>query len=170
MPNKSPESPAPRSPTCSLEMIPHKRIHKVYALSILLAAFLFAFHACVLILMSSLSVRATPDLIPILGHHLAGIAIVFAAFLILFVTHMLEAWAWGFFFLHMGEMPNLEKSVYFAGTSLTALGYGDVVLKAPWQRLGPVMATNGILMYGCSTAFLFLVIQKIWQENTSLIP
>jgi hypothetical protein len=58
---------------------------------------------------------------------------------------------------------NREKSPPVEKVGLTALGYGDLVLRAPWQRLGPVMATNGILMYGCSTAFLFLIIQRVWS-------
>lgn len=38
------------------------------------------------------------------------------------------------------------------------LGYGDIVLR-------PLMATNGLLMFGCSTAFLFSVIQHIWFRS-----
>ena len=44
------------------------------------------------------------------------------------------------------------------------LGYGDVVLKKPWRSLGPISAINGLLTFGCSTAFLFLVLQSIWQN------
>jgi hypothetical protein len=83
--------------------------------------------------------------------------------MILFCTHMVEAWAWGAFFRLLGQFASIGEAIYFSGTSLTALGYGDLVLRAPWQRLGPVMATNGILMYGCSTAFLFLIIQRVWS-------
>jgi hypothetical protein len=128
----------------------------------LLAAGLFAFHAFVLMETGKGLIGVQVDISGLLGHRLADPLAVFVAFSILFVTHMLEALAWGAFFRRLGQFGNLDEAVYFAGTSLTALGYGDIVLKRPWQRLGPVMATNGILMYGCSTAFLFLVIQKIW--------
>jgi hypothetical protein len=41
------------------------------------------------------------------------------------------------------------------------LGYGDVVLQPPWRILGPSVAISGTLMFGCSTAFLFLILQKV---------
>jgi hypothetical protein len=46
--------------------------------------------------------------------------------------------------------------------AITALGYGYVVLPPPWRILGPLVAISGTLMFGCSTAFLFLVLQKVW--------
>jgi hypothetical protein len=128
----------------------------------LLAAGLFAFHAFVLMETGKALIDVQADISRLLGHRLADPLVVFIAFTVLFVTHMAEAVAWGAFFRRLGQFGNFAEAVYFSGTSLTALGYGDLVLKRPWQRLGPVMATNGILMYGCSTAFLFLVIQKIW--------
>jgi hypothetical protein len=46
------------------------------------------------------------------------------------------------------------------------VGYGDLVLPAPWRLLGPLASINGTLMFGCSTAFLFLVLQNIWTHHT----
>ena len=51
-----------------------------------------------------------------------------------------------------------------AGVSHTTLGYGDIVLPKPWRSLGPISAINGLLTFGCSTAFLFLILQLIWQH------
>jgi hypothetical protein len=48
---------------------------------------------------------------------------------------------------------------------MTTLGYGDVVLPPPWRNLGPLMAVSGLLMFGCSTAFLFVVIQEVWLQR-----
>ncbi|MEX1119764.1 MAG: ion channel [Terrimicrobiaceae bacterium] len=141
---------------------PH-RVRAIYACSIFLAGVLFAFHSLILIETGRFLVEVRPWVDEVAGLRLSGPVLVFAAFMILFCTHMVEAWAWGAFFRLLGQFNSIGEAIYFSGTSLTALGYGDLVLRPPWQRLGPVMATNGILMYGCSTAFLFLIIQKVWS-------
>jgi hypothetical protein len=139
-------------------------VRRVYLFSFFWAALLFIFHSFILIETGAFLMDWKSDANLWLGPRLAGPALVIVAFFLLFITHMIEALAWGLFFQRLGQFRNLEEATYFTGTSLTALGYGDLVLRPPWQRLGPVMATNGILMYGCSTAFLFLVIQKAWEK------
>ena len=62
------------------------------------------------------------------------------------------------------HLASFSDGWYFAGVSHTTLGYGDVVLSKPWRSLGPICAINGLLTFGCSTAFLFLVLQMIWQH------
>ncbi|WP_332408375.1 ion channel, partial [Vibrio metschnikovii] len=54
---------------------------------------------------------------------------------------------------------------YFVGTSISTLGYGDVVLTKPWRQIGPIIAIAGVLKFGCSTAFLFFVIQTVWENS-----
>jgi len=139
-------------------------VRSIYRRGIGLSTGLFFFHTWVLFETSVLLNKLAGPAIHLLGHHVAGPLLIMGSFLILFVTHLLEAAAWAAFFWRNGQFPNFVEGLYFAGTSLTALGYGDVVLRPPWRALGPVMATNGILMFGCSTAFLFLVLQKIWAE------
>lgn len=146
--------------------ISHHKIRITYFSSIALATGMFAFHSMVLIETGWVLTKITPYLLETFGIHLFGPLLILGAFLVLFTTHIAEAFAWGLFFRRIGEFKSLEESIYFAGTSLTALGYGDIVLRHPWQRLGPVMATNGILMYGCSTAFLFLIIQQLLGDNS----
>jgi hypothetical protein len=48
--------------------------------------------------------------------------------------------------------------------SITTLGYGDILLKYPWRHLGTLIAITGVLMFGCSTAFLFVVMHAVWQH------
>lgn len=138
-------------------------LHFVYVIGILLAMLLFILHTFILFETARLlAIFGEPTQIAI-GHRLAGPVIVLGAFTILFVMHLLEAAAWAFFFWKRKLIKSFGEALYFTGTSLTALGYGDVVLVPPWRGLGPIMATNGILMFGCSTAFLFLVIERAWN-------
>jgi hypothetical protein len=138
-------------------------LRSVYLIGILLATGLFAVHTMILFetayVITSLAEPAKTEF----GVHVAGPALILAAFMILFMTHFLEAAAWAVFFWKRNLIESFGKAIYFTGTSLTALGYGDVVLVPPWRGLGPIMATNGILMFGCSTAFLFFAIQRVWK-------
>ena len=143
------------------------RVRRVYTASTILAVTLFAFHSFVLVETGHLLLKYDLPLIHFLGMHISDTLLLLTAFAILYVTHFLESVAWALLFLRIGEFKSLDDAIYFTGTSLTALGYGDITLKGPWRRLGPVMATNGILLYGCSTAFLFMVIHKVWLNAGS---
>ena len=62
-------------------------------------------------------------------------------------------WIWATAFYWMGLFPSLEQALYFALTSFTSLGYGDVLLPKDWQLLGGMAAANGLLNFGLLTAF-----------------
>ena len=70
----------------------------------------------------------------------------------------------GSLFLEVGPLGLVQRRLVFRGASHTSLGYGDIVLQKPWRSLGPICAINGLLTFGCSTATLFLVLQKVWQH------
>jgi hypothetical protein len=140
-----------------------QKLHLSYLTGTDVAALLFLFHTFVIFEMAYLLTHSVEEAIHLLGLHVAGPALILGAFVLLFMVHILEAAVWALLFWKMGELSSFGEAMYFSGTSLTALGYGDIVLKPPCRILGPIMATNGILMFGCSTAFLFFVIQKVWQ-------
>ncbi len=139
-----------------------RSVRRTYLAGIALATALFAFHTLIIFETAHLLTASAAEAVKLAGAHVAGPLLILACFLVLFITHLIEAGAWAVFFWRIGEFTSFGDAMYFSGTSLTALGYGDLVLKSPFRSLGPIMATNGILMFGCSTAFLFFVIQKIW--------
>ena len=49
--------------------------------------------------------------------------------------------------------------------TLTTLGYGDITLPPRWQLLSAFEAVNGIILIGVSTAFVFAVIQRLYQSH-----
>lgn len=134
-------------------------------MALLLAAALFAFHSSVLFELSRNTGNFWELAQEIGGEHAAGIGTVLVCFLTLFMAHFAEAMAWGWFFWRKKLADSFADGIYFAASSITALGYGDVVLKPPWRVLGAMVAINGLLMFGCSTAFLFLVLQGIWKAD-----
>ncbi|WP_226876837.1 potassium channel family protein [Microbulbifer hainanensis] len=136
---------------------------RVFGLALALAAIVFEFHTIVLLEVARQLTMAHAWLLQHFGPDNAGRILVPACFLMLFITHVIEAIVWGLFLWRKGLLPTLTESIYFSATSITALGYGDVVLRSPWRMLGALVAINGLLMFGCSTAFLFLVLQKVWE-------
>ncbi|AQQ68377.1 ion transporter [Microbulbifer agarilyticus] len=134
----------------------------VLATALILAVTTFLFHAAVLLEFAHHMSRVHQWFADVLGSGRADTVLVTLCFVSLFITHVIEAALWGLFFWRKRLVPNFVEGVYFATSSITALGYGDVVLKPPWRMLGPLLAVNGLLIFGCSTAFLFLVLQKVW--------
>jgi hypothetical protein len=65
-----------------------------------------------------------------------------------------EVWIWALVLLLVGAFSGLEPAVYFALVTYTTLGYGDVVLGPEFRILGALVAANGLLVFGLSTAFL----------------
>jgi Ion channel len=135
-----------------------------YALALLLATFISTIHAGILFSLGDFLTLLERWARSSLGVRPADILVLLAAISALFVAHIAEASMWAAFFWKSGHLSSFSDGWYFAGVSHTSLGYGDIVLQKPWRSLGPICAINGLLTFGCSTATLFLVLQKVWQH------
>ena len=82
----------------------------------------------------------------------------------LMLIHLIEISVWGLFYVWQGCMPDAESAFYFSGSTYTTLGYGDLLLPAPWRMLAPVETLTGILMCGLSTGLFFAVVNR-WMNN-----
>jgi hypothetical protein len=138
------------------------KLFGVHVFALLLAMVLFLFHVVVIIDVAAELLRREAWLLGHFGQYAGKIALL-GSFFILFAAHLAESAAWGLFFRGARLLPSVTEGVYFTAVSLTTLGYGDVVLKYPWRHLGTLIAITGVLMFGCSTAFLFLVLQEVWK-------
>jgi hypothetical protein len=87
---------------------------------------------------------------------------------LLLLLHLVEAGLWGVTYRLAGLIPDMETAIYFSITSYTTVGYGDVVLQAPWRLLGPIEAAVGILMFGWSTAIMVAVINRVYGDRLRL--
>ena len=136
----------------------------VYGLALLLATFISALHAGILFGLADFLMSFREWAKTALRERPADIFAVIVAISALFAAHLAETAMWAGFFWKSGYLNSFGDGWYFAGVSHTTLGYGDVVLPKPWGSLGPICAINGLLTFGCTTAFLFLVLQSIWQH------
>jgi len=142
-----------------------RRIAGVYGVALLLALVLFYFHVVMIFDVAGEMLRYKPWLLENLGPKQAGKLLVLGCFFALMVAHATQAALWGLFFRWTQLLPSITEGVYFTAASITTLGYGDILLKYPWRHLGTLIAITGVLMFGCSTAFLFVVLQAVWQHS-----
>ena len=140
------------------------RIVGVYALALLLVLVLFYFHIVIIFDVIGEMLREKAWLVEYLGSRHSGRLILLGCFFALMSAHSIEAVIWGLYLRAMKLMPSIVEGTYFTAVSITTLGYGDILLKHPWRHLGTLIAITGVLMFGCSTAFLFVVVEEVWQH------
>jgi hypothetical protein len=140
------------------------RIAGIYGFSVLLALVLFYFHVAVIFDVLAEMHRYKPSMLEHLGPKHTGKIILLGTFFTLLLAHVAEAGFWGLFLRYTRLLPSITEGVYFTAASITTLGYGDILLKYPWRHLGTLIAITGVLMFGCSTAFLFVILQEVWQH------
>jgi hypothetical protein len=87
--------------------------------------------------------------------------IVSTAVALALVAHMIEIAGWAMVLVLIGEFQEFGIAFYHSAVNYTTLGYGDIVMSSAWKMLGPLEATNGMLMFGVSTGMIFAVIQRL---------
>ena len=83
--------------------------------------------------------------------------------LTLIVIHLFEIGLWALFFRWQNCFADAGSSLYFAGSSYTSVGYGDLVLPAEWRLFGPLAALTGLLSSGLSVGFFVAVVGAVYQ-------
>jgi hypothetical protein len=141
------------------------RIHRVYLFALMLVIGLFLFHTLLLFEVAESLIQLKAWLGEHLWPHRVGRTIVLTSFVVLFIAHVAEAAIYGLFLRWNRLVPSFSEGLYFASATITALGYGDVVLPPPWRQLGPLVTIAGLLKFGCSTAFLFVIMQAVWGSQ-----
>ena len=85
---------------------------------------------------------------------------------LLIVIHLFAIALWALFFWLAKCLPDFESSFYFSAVTYATIGYGDLVLPKEWRMLGPIEGFTGILMFGLSTAFFFIIVNKSVLQRT----
>jgi hypothetical protein len=99
-------------------------------------------------------VRFSTDLMLVTGATLLALA-----------GHLIEIALWALAFSLVGEFSDFATAFYHSATNYTTLGDSAVVLSARWRLLGPIEASDGMLMFGVSTAMIFAVVQRLIQTR-----
>ena len=86
-----------------------------------------------------------------------------ATFSLIIVLHVIETAIWATFYYSRGLFPDFETSLYFSITTYTTIGFGDVVMPRAWRMLGGIEGISGVLLCGLSTAFVFAILNALFQ-------
>ena len=100
--------------------------------------------------------RATP---------LRDILLLSTVMLLTLLGNFVQMCIWAALFMLLGEFGDFDTALYHSGVNFAALGYGDIVMSVRWRLLGPLEATNGILMIGVSTAVMTAAIIDVIKIN-----
>jgi hypothetical protein len=77
------------------------------------------------------------------------------------VLHAIESFAWALVFLWLGAVPDRPSAILYSLNALTAFGHTDITLERKWQLMGSMESLNGWILFGLSTAYLFVLIDDI---------
>ncbi|MGB7405454.1 MAG: ion channel [Pacificimonas sp.] len=61
---------------------------------------------------------------------------------------------WASLLMRIDAFADVDTAVYYTAATYTTLGYGDVLLPEEIRNLSGLIAVNGFIMFGLSTAFL----------------
>ncbi|MEE4210794.1 MAG: potassium channel family protein [Parvularcula sp.] len=69
-------------------------------------------------------------------------------------AHGASVTVWALSYLLLGVSEDFEAALYFALSTYTTLGFGDVLAPESWRLLTGFAALNGLLLFGLSAAIL----------------
>ena len=137
-------------------------LHKQITLGTIVTIFVVVFHVVCLVGLIDL-LRWMPTASEYWQSKVGTMCVLGFAVFIIIGIHTVEAWAWAFIYLRLGEFKDLSKALYFSVVTCTALGYGDITLSERWRLLSTFEAMGGLLLFGASTAFLIGLMQALFS-------
>jgi voltage-gated potassium channel len=93
------------------------------------------------------------------------VLLMIALFAGILLLHVIQTSLWAVFYYTQELFSDFETSLYFSMVSFTTIGYGDVLLPRNWRLLGVIEGFSGVLLCGVSTAFIFAVVNAIFQSR-----
>jgi hypothetical protein len=86
----------------------------------------------------------------------------------MFLAIVIEVWIWALLYQYnplITTLSDLQTAFYFSMVTFTTLGYGDVVLTGNWRTLASIQAANGMIVFGWTTALIFVFIQRVYGKE-----
>jgi Ion channel len=81
--------------------------------------------------------------------------------LLVLSAHLTEMALWAGIFEACAQFPAFATALYHSAAIYTSLRYGDIVMSRGWRFLAPLETTDGMLLFGISTAAIFAIIQGL---------
>jgi len=80
------------------------------------------------------------------------------------VLHGAEGVIWATAYRVLGASMDNKSAMLYSLNALTSYGHEELHLAPHWKLMGALEALNGWILFGLTTAFLFTVIQRAWQQ------
>jgi hypothetical protein len=139
---------------------------------LLLVALTFVIHAVGIVIIGLMLGRAEAAMRMrewgLSGTLVAAALLIGSAGWMLAVLHGLEAMFWAEAYLLLGAVGSLGDAMLYSVDSMTTRGASGLTLQHHWRMMGALEAANGALLFGMSTAFLFAILQRVWQRLQSV--
>ena len=84
--------------------------------------------------------------------------------LLLVALHAIEAALWAAAYWWLGAIGSIDAALLYSIDSMATRGASGFALDPHWQMMGAQEATDGMLLFGISTAFIFTVMQFYYQH------
>ena len=133
-------------------MLEPQIFHQIALAGVVMAA-TFLLHA-IFIALGSVALRSARGKTAGFQRFLQDIFWLVALSVWLLFAHGLAIGMWAWIYQWLAVVPDWETALYFAGSTYTSLGYGDVLANNDWRLMTGATATNGLLLFGLSTAIL----------------
>ena len=86
--------------------------------------------------------------------------------LLLAALHGMEAALWAAAYWWLGALDSAAEALLYSVDSFSTRGASGLTLEHHWRMMGALEATDGMLLFGISTAFIFTVMQDYWPLMT----
>lgn len=98
--------------------------------------------------------------------HQWKVPMITVAVLGIFCAHIVQIWVWALFYLYVNALPDIESALYFSTSTFTTVGFGDIILDENWRLVSSFQSANGFILFGWSTAFIFEVMSKLYEDES----
>ena len=79
------------------------------------------------------------------------------------LLHLLEIALWAVLYNQFGLLSDFRSSLDFSAGAYTTNSAPDLQLPVDWKLVGQLESISGALLFGLSTAFLFVVMRKLFD-------
>lgn len=93
-------------------------------------------------------------------HRFANTGMIILGMLFILFVMTLQVWLWALVLMATGAVAGLEPALYFALVAFTTVGFGDMTLTVDWRLLSALIAANGFLLFGWSTAYMVELVRR----------
>jgi hypothetical protein len=94
------------------------------------------------------------------------VGVIGGAGLLLAALHGMEAALWAVTYWWLGALDSLSGAVLYSVDTMSTRGASGLTLENHWRLMGALEATDGMLLFGLSTAFVFSAMQAYWPMVT----